>query len=71
MKLAILLLAAVLGSASPSFGISVRELESCPAGYKNISETFVPKCVQVNCSAEDHKAQCDAKQDAKPAASAC
>ncbi|KAM3435482.1 hypothetical protein NHJ13734_005518 [Beauveria thailandica] len=56
---------------SKPFSISVDEVDSCPAGYKNISDTFIPDCVQVNCSAEDHKAQCDAKQDAKPAASAC
>ncbi|KAM3455072.1 hypothetical protein MY3296_002642 [Beauveria thailandica] len=74
MKLAILLLAAALGSASPvrtqgrdgqnacdcskPFEIFVDEVESCPAGYKNISDTWVPECVQVNCSADDYKAQC-------------
>ncbi|KAM3432734.1 hypothetical protein MY4824_006369 [Beauveria thailandica] len=56
---------------SKPFRISVDETESCPAGYKDISGTHIPECVQVNCSADDHKAQCDAKKDAKPAASAC
>ncbi|KAG8405729.1 hypothetical protein J3458_021668 [Metarhizium acridum] len=91
MKVAILLLAAALGSASPvpaqnsiqardgqnacdcskPFEVSVSEVERCPNGYKDISPVWIPHCVQIGCSAEDHKAKCDAKpQDAKPSTAA-
>lgn len=78
MKIAILLLAAALGSASPAqtqnsmqardeqtacdcskpFDTDGSVVRGCPDGYKNISLFSVPDCVQINCSAENHKAQC-------------
>ncbi|KID81053.1 hypothetical protein MGU_11552 [Metarhizium guizhouense ARSEF 977] len=91
MKVAILFLAAALGSASPvpaqnsiqdrdgqnacdcskPFEVFPGELNKCPEGYKNISPVFIPHCIQIGCSAEDHKAKCDAKpQDAKPSTAA-
>ncbi|KAM3542855.1 hypothetical protein ARSEF1564_004236 [Beauveria bassiana] len=80
MKLAILLLAAALGSASlvrtqnsiqdrdgqnacncskPFRAGCVPETFKCPAGYKDIARTWIHNCVQINCSADDYKAQCE------------
>ncbi|PMB68892.1 hypothetical protein BM221_005477 [Beauveria bassiana] len=46
---------------SKPFRVFVREIHRCPAGYENVSDTFIPKCIQIGCSAEDYEAQCDAK----------
>ncbi len=43
------------------FETFVSQLENCPAGYKDISPIWIPHCVQTGCSAEEHKAKCDAK----------
>ncbi|KAM0667653.1 hypothetical protein ACQRIU_003518 [Beauveria bassiana] len=34
---------------------------SCRAGYEDIAFISIPECVQIGCSAQDYKAQCDAK----------
>lgn len=52
---------------SKPFQVSIQEVESCPEGYEDISLVWIPKCVQVRCSAADHKDKCAAKpQDATP-----
>ncbi|KAF1736407.1 hypothetical protein CRV24_002014 [Beauveria bassiana] len=43
------------------FQVPAFDGDSCRAGYKNIAFIWVPECVQIGCSAQDYKAQCDAK----------